>query len=244
MPERKNIYFVADVHLGLPLNDPAGREKRFCDFLSAIPAETTRAVYLLGDIWDFWYEYRDVIPREGVRVIAQLVRLMDAGVEVWFCEGNHDMWSFSFFESLGMKKFNQPYFVNIDGKEFCLGHGDGLGGAKPSYRFMLKVFHNRFAQRCFSTLHPWLAFRFGLGWSNSNRRTHEPYHFKGEGEPLHKFASEVLGTRHVDYFVFGHFHDGADVTMPGGAHLIVVKDWIDGGTPYCLFDGEVLSSSF
>ena len=241
---RRNIYFVSDVHLGLPQGDPQEREKRFCDFLASIPVSSTRAVCLLGDIWDFWYEYRDVVPREGIRVVSQLIALIDEGVEVWFCEGNHDMWSFSFFQSLGMKKFSQPHFVTIDGREFCLGHGDGLGGAKWSYKLMLKVFHSKVAQKCFSTLHPWLAFRFGLGWSNSNRRTHEPYHFRGEDEPLYKFAAATLQQRHVDYFVFGHFHDGVDIALPGGERLVVVKDWIGGGTPHCVWDGETLTSSF
>ena len=93
MAERNLIYFVADVHLGLRMQDPAEREARFIDFLKGLPAESMRALYLLGDIWDFWYEYRDVVPRSSARVVAQFIRLMDAGVEVWFCPGNHDIWT-------------------------------------------------------------------------------------------------------------------------------------------------------
>ena len=95
MAERQTIYFVADVHLGLETADPREREERFISFLKGIPVETTRALYLLGDIWDFWYEYRDVVPRSGARVVAALIALMDAGVEVWFCPGNHDIWTYS-----------------------------------------------------------------------------------------------------------------------------------------------------
>ena len=238
MAGRTDVYFVSDVHLGLRTQDPAEREARFVSFLKGIPRDTTSDVYLLGDIWDFWYEYRDVVPREGTRVIAQLIDLMDGGVQVHFCPGNHDIWTYSYFESLGMKKFIQPEYVQISGKTFCLGHGDLLGGAGRGYKFMLGVFRCRFLQKCFSTLHPWLAFRFGLGWSDSNRRSHKPYHFRGEEEPLYRFALQESQKRHVDYFVFGHFHDKVDMTMPSGAKLIVLKDWMSGGTPCGVFNGS------
>jgi len=244
MAERTEVVFVADVHLGLAVSDPEEREERFVAFLKGLSRERTRALYLLGDIWDFWYEYRDVVPREGVRVVSQLIDLMDSGVEVYFFEGNHDIWTYSFFESLGMKKLRQPYVVEMDGKTFCLGHGDGLGGAKWSYMFMLKVFHCRFLQKMFSTLHPWLAYRFGLGWSNSNRRSHKPYHFKGTDEPLYKFAENFSRGQHVDFYVFGHFHDSVDMTLPEGGRLVVIKDWMSGGMPCAVFNGSSFSQRF
>ena len=231
-------YFVSDVHLGLQVAGPADREARFTAFLKGIPAEETEALYLLGDIWDFWYEYRDVVPRMGARVVAALITLMDAGVEVWFCPGNHDIWTYSYFESLGMHRFDQPFHVRLEGKDFCLGHGDLLGGAPWSYSLMLRIFRCRFLQRLFSTLHPWLAYRFAMGWSRSNRRKHAPYHFRGAEEPLYRFAVEESQRRHVDYFVFGHFHDQVDLTLPTGARLLVLKDWMDGGMPCGVFTGS------
>lgn len=238
MAERNEYYFVSDVHLGLGLNDPADREARFVAFLKGIPREKAAALFMLGDIWDFWYEYRDVVPRCGTRVIAALVDLMDSGVQVWFCPGNHDIWCYSYFESLGMRRFDQPFYTELGGKRFCLGHGDALGGAGRGYSFMLKVFHNKVLQKMFSTLHPWIAFRIGLGLSNSNRRTHEPYHFRGAEEPLYKFALSESGRRKVDYFVFGHFHDAVDLVLPTGSRLIVLKDWMDGGEPCGRFSPE------
>lgn len=235
MGERNKTYFVADVHLGLRTACPEEREERFINFLKSIEQDA-KALYLLGDIWDFWYEYRDVVPKTGARVIAQLIRLMDTGVEVFFFEGNHDIWTFSYFESLGMKKLHQPYFLEIEGRQFCIGHGDGIGGAKPGYRIMLKVFHNKVAQALFSTLHPWIAYRFGLGWSHSNRRKHTPYHFAGPGEPLHEFAVSTLKERKVDCFVFGHFHDHVDLPLEGGSRLVVLKDWMEGGHPHAVLD--------
>ena len=243
---RNLVFFVADVHLGLATKDPREREARFVHFLKGIPREHTLSLYLLGDIWDFWYEYRDVVPREGARVVSELVQLMDAGVAVYFFPGNHDIWCFSFFESLGIRKCAQPFDTLIGGKSFCLGHGDALGGCKRSYKFMLGVFHNRVLQKLFSSLHPTLAYRLGLGWSNSNRRSHEAYRFRGEDENLYRFAVEHSSTTKVDFFVFGHFHDLVDLTLPTGPRLLVLKDWMDGGEPCAIFDirtGEITNSS-
>ena len=232
-----STYFVADVHLGLQVADPAGRERRFADFLRSLPADTD-AVYLLGDIWDFWYEYRDVVPKGYVRVLAALQDLMDRGVKVYFFQGNHDVWTYSYFEELGMKKLVQPAVVEIDGKRFCLGHGDGLGPVPFGYRFLRGVFHNRFLQIMFSMLHPWLAYRLGNGWSRGNRLArHEEYVFKGKDEPLCKFAEAYAAENAVDYFVFGHYHASVDMTLSSGARLLVLKDWLD-ASPYICFDGQ------
>ena len=236
MAARNGVYFVSDVHLGLRVNDPQEREDRFVRFLRGIPGDTTLSVYLLGDIWDFWYEYRDVIPRTGARVVSELIRLVDAGVKVYFFEGNHDMWTYSFFEDLGMVKLSQPAFTEIGGRTFCLGHGDGLGGAPWSYRLMIAVFRSRVARALFGSLHPWIAYRFGLGWSDSNRRSHRSYTFRGDSEPLYRFAVSQADIRPVDVFVFGHFHDRVDLTLPGGQRFFVLKDWMDGGEPHLFYD--------
>ena len=133
---RHLTYFVSDVHLGLEVGNPALRERRFVKFLRDIPAEETESLYLLGDIWDFWYEYRDVVPKGYVQVFAALTDLIAAGVKVYFFEGNHDMWSFGYFEQLGMVRCAQPYPVTIGSRRFCLGHGDGLGPGMYGYKLM------------------------------------------------------------------------------------------------------------
>ena len=234
-------YFVSDVHLGLQVADPAGREARFVDFLRGLP-EDTGALYLLGDIWDFWYEYRDVVPKGYVRVFAALQDLMDRGVKVYFFQGNHDVWTYSYFEELGMIRLTQPAVVEIAGKKFCLGHGDGLGPVPRGYRFLRSLFHNRIVQAMFSMLHPWLAFRFGNGWSKENRLARkEEYVFKGEDEPLYQFAADFAKTHEVDHFIFGHYHVAVSMTLPSGASFNILKDWID-ASPYICFDGENLTS--
>lgn len=233
-------FFVSDVHLGLQVSDPADRELRFAGFLRSLP-EDTEALYLLGDIWDFWYEYRDVVPKGYVRVLSALQDLMDRGVKVYFFQGNHDVWTYSYFEELGMVKLEQPALVEIAGKRFCLGHGDGLGPVPFGYRFLRGVFHNRLLQVLFSMLHPWIAFRFGNGWSRSNRLArHEEYVFKGKDEPLYKFAEAYAAEHAVDYFIFGHYHSSVDMVMPSGARMLVLKDWIE-DSPYLYFSGIGIS---
>ena len=236
MPERKGIYFVADVHLGLKVGDPADREARFVAFLKSIPAASTRAVYLLGDIWDFWYEYRDVVPKGSVRVFAALTELMDAGVAVFFMAGNHDMWCFRYFEELGIRVLQQPYRFDADGKTFCVGHGDGLGPVPFGYRLMHGVFSNRVAQALFSTLHPTLAFGLANAWSRRNRLSHPPYRFRGAEEPLYQFAEAYAREHPVDYFIFGHYHAQVDLTLPSGARLLMAESWIE-DSPYWYWDG-------
>ena len=244
MKQTGYTYFVSDVHLGLQVADPADRERRFAGFLRSLP-ENTEALYMLGDIWDFWYEYRDVVPKGYVRVFSALQELMDRGVDVYFFQGNHDVWTYSYFEELGMKKLQQPYRVEIGGRVFCLGHGDGLGPVPFGYRFLRGLFHNRVAQFLFSMLHPWIAFGFGNGWSRGNRLArHEEYVFKGMDEPLCRVAEEYSAVNKVDYFIFGHYHVSVDMPLPSGARLFVLKDWMN-GSPYICFDGkEVRALSF
>ena len=229
---RNLTYFASDVHLGLRVSDPAGREARFVAFLKAIPAAEAEALYLLGDIWDFWYEYRDVVPKGYVRVFAALTDLMDAGVKVYFFPGNHDIWTYSYFEELGMMRLDQPYVTEIGGKTFCLGHGDGLGPVDGGYRFLRRIFHSRFLQACFSALHPWFAFRMGNGWSRRSRLGKSiGYTFKGEEEPLYKFCVDLnarrasAGKPPVDIFLFGHYHCAVDLPV-GTARLLLLQDWI------------------
>ena len=242
MDKRKLIYFVADTHLGLRVGDSAEREKRCVEFLRGIPAEETEALYLLGDIWDFWYEYRDVVPKGYVKVFAALTDLVEAGVQVVFVPGNHDIWAYSYFRELGITVKEQPFVAEHGGKRFCLGHGDGLGPVPAGYRIMRACFHSRPLQVLFSALHPWFAFRLGNGWSHSSRLAKNiSYEFKGESEPLYKFCREY--PQKVDFFIFGHYHTMVDMPVEGtGARLVTLGDWITAPN-WLVFDGEELVSA-
>lgn len=236
---RNLTYFTSDVHLGLDHKDPARREERFVTFLRSIPAEQTEALYLLGDIWDFWYEYDDVVPRGYVRVFAALLDLMDAGVKVYFFRGNHDIWTYSYFESLGMVRLDQPHFVTIAGKRFCLGHGDGLGKGMLGYKLLQWIFHNRTLQRLFSTLHPHLAFGLGNRWSRGSRLAKgETYRFRGAEEPLYQYLDGMKAR--ADYYIFGHYHSHFEGDLPHGGRLLLTRDWMDRSNWY-VFDGETVT---
>lgn len=239
MADRRFVYFVSDVHLGLEVADPAGREARFVRFLESIPKEETVALYMLGDIWDFWYEYRDLVPKGYVRVFAALMDLIGSGVKVYFFQGNHDMWCYSYFRELGIEILQQPYLLEAGGKTFCIGHGDGLGPGDLSYKMMRGLFRNRFCQRMFSSLlHPTLAFKIGKTWSKGSRLArNEEYIFRAQEEPLYKFALKYSRTKKVDYFIFGHFHTGVDMTLPTGARLLVMRDWVSSqSSNFIVFD--------
>lgn len=246
------VYFVSDVHLGSAIGDPQDRERRFVDFLKKLPHNTS-ALYLLGDIWDFWYEYRDVVPKGYVRVLAALVDLIDRGVEVYYFRGNHDVWTYKYFEELGIKFLEQPYILEMDGKRFCLGHGDGLGPVPNAYRFMNAIFHCKFLQSLFSMLHPWIAFRFGNNLSKHNRLMRKKrrklqkknYEFRYMDEPICKFAEEfsqaiqAQGQKPIDYFIFGHYHKKVEFQLPSGVQFRILKDWYRVNSFLC-WNGEEL----
>lgn len=230
--ERSLVYFVSDVHLGLEVGDPKERERRFVGFLKGIDPERTEALYLLGDIWDFWYEYHDVVPKEGARVVAQLFNLQDAGVKIFFMSGNHDIWFYRWFEEQGFIKLRQPYRFRLGSYNACIGHGDSLGGSSFGYGLMLSVFRNRVCQALFSALHPRLAFAFAKKTSLNGRGKHSSYEWKGSEEALYRYAD----AQKADVCIFGHYHTAVDCALPSGGRLIVLDDWIDGGTPYLEFN--------
>ena len=218
-------YFVSDVHLGLRLPEAPERERQFVKFLRDIPVEETEALFMLGDIWDFWYEYRDVVPKGYAQVFAALLDLMDAGVKVYFLEGNHDQWTYGYFASLGMIcPGKQPFYIELGGKRFCLGHGDLLGVGNTKYRCIQWVFHNKLFRAMFSALHPRIGMGWGKTWSRQSRTAKpvQDYVYNGEQEPLWKWCAAC--PEKVDYFIFGHFHTRWDIPV-GEGRLMVMADW-------------------
>ena len=245
MADKELYYFVSDIHLGLDYKDPKERERRFALFLQNLPPQTKK-LFLLGDIFDFWYEYKNVIPNRYTRVLGALASLVDRGVEVHFFNGNHDIWTYRFFEQeLGLvMERNQPAVVELCGKRFCMGHGDGLDPKDTGYKLLKWLFTNRVAQVMFSALHPRWAFGFGYSWSRHNRLSKgEQFQFRGAGEPLVKFAEQFQSLRgesqKIDYFVFGHYHYNAQYQLPCGGELFMMGEWIH-HYDYLVFDGETV----
>lgn len=229
--------FLSDVHLGLKAFDPVAREREFARFLNNLPQETA-ALYLVGDIFDFWYEYKYVIPRGYSRTLGALANLSDRGVAIHFFKGNHDMWTFGFLErELGVNILKDPSVVDISGTRFCIAHGDELGNERGQ-KILKSIFRNRFLQACFSALHPRIAFAIALRWSRHNRLSKgEQFRFRGENDPLYKFASEFEKSCKVDHFIFGHMHTPGNTLTPGGAGFFILGEWIH-GCEYLIFNSD------
>lgn len=237
MEKRKSVcYFISDVHLGLDVKNPLKREKKLVRVLEGVPPET-EAVFLMGDIFDFWYEYKYVVPKGFTRTLGALARLSDRGVKLYFFRGNHDLWVFGYFEKeLGMTIMEQPAFIELGGKRFCLAHGDGLAGDDKKYEFLKSVFYNKFLQWAFSNIHPRWAFGFAHKWSRHNRlRCDNLNTFRGENDPLYKYATKTEQITPVDFFIFGHVHTPGNTLTPKGAGFYILGEWIH-GCEYLVFD--------
>jgi UDP-2,3-diacylglucosamine hydrolase len=241
---QKHTYFIADMHLGLPLYDPAERERkvvRWFDFIK----NSAEAVYILGDAFDFWWEYKYVVPRGHVRFLGKLAELTDSGVAVHFFAGNHDLWARDYLhKECGVTMHSAPTeLVTLGEKKFFLAHGDRLGGDVPiSLTLLQRIFTSRFLQRLFSMLHPRWSFAFGHAWSRKNRLSKGiAVPFCGEEEAQYKFAVQAAQRQKIDYFVFGHRHTPLVTGLPNSsARLVLLSDWITGST-YADFDGENLT---
>lgn len=229
---RTKTYFLSDAHLGAPyIKDPKAHEKRLVDFLDSIK-ESAKAVYLLGDIFDFWYEYKHVIPQGFVRFQAKIAELCDSGVEVHLFGGNHDMWMFKYFQKeLGIILHTEPTVVTIDNKTFFLAHGEDLGINDWAFKKMLQLFRAPWFRWLFTRfVHPDIAMSFAKGWSVKSRfkngeKEHREY-LGEEKEHLVKFAKNYTGEQHIDYFIFGHRHIVLDLMIKKDSRIIILGDWI------------------
>ena len=240
MSERGKIYFVSDVHLGAPaLNNNREREILFTRWLDEIKNDVEE-LYLLGDIFDFWYEYKKVIPRGFSRVIGRIAEISDKGVPVHFFQGNHDLWAYDYFSTeFGVELHRKEIVKEIRGKKFFLAHGDGLDKADKGYILLKKIFTNRNIQWLFSRLHPNFAFWLAHKWSASRRlsKVNSEEVFMADMDGMYKFAADFLKSEAVDYFVMGHRHKMVDEKIDEHSRFILLGDWIKYFS-YGVFDGE------
>lgn len=219
-------WFVSDVHLGA--DDPDGsRERAFADFLSDIPAGT-KGVFLLGDIFDFWVDYRDVVPRGHVRVLAALQELA-VRTDVWFFRGNHDWWVTDYFEKeLGLHIVEEPYRVmELDGKKVCMGHGDTLGCTDAKSKLIFHVFRNKACIALLRSLHPRRVFALARAWSARSRRKHPalPAAFDIKSSGIYRFADGFGRDHAIDLYVFGHWHHAGRTAVESGGELQLLGAW-------------------
>ena len=244
LPKNKKIYFASDNHLGLPDSEASlVREKHFVSWLEEVRKDAA-AIYLLGDLFDFWIEYKTVVPKGFVRVLGKLAELSDSGIPITFFTGNHDLWMRDYFQKeLNVIVYRQPITLTIGTTRFLIGHGDGLGPGDKGYKLMKKLFTNPFSQWLFRWLHPDLGVRLGQYLSKKNKLIsgEEDVKFLGEDkEWLVTYSQKKLKEEHFDYFVFGHRHLPLKIELNQNSKYINLGDWITHNT-YAVFDGTTLN---
>ena len=232
----KNVYFLSDAHLGSrAIEHGRTQERRLVNFLDSIKHKAA-AVYLLGDMFDFWYEFRLVVPKGYTRFLGKLSELTDMGVEVHFFIGNHDIWCGDYLtKECGVIIHRQPVTTEIYGKEFYLAHGDGL------VRYM---FHSKTLQRLFSMIHPRWSVELGLSWAKHSRMKRvdgkDPEYMGENQEHLVLYTKEYLKNHPtINYFIYGHRHIELDLMLSAKSRVLILGDWINFFS-YAVFDGENL----
>ncbi|HAW52698.1 MAG TPA: UDP-2,3-diacylglucosamine hydrolase [Flavobacteriales bacterium] len=241
LTEGKKIYFASDFHLGSPdAVSSLKREKKVVRWLDEIKKDA-QEIYLIGDVFDFWFEYKHVIPRGYTRLLGKMAEIADSGIKIHVFTGNHDMWIFDYLpKEIGVDLYREPISRTVNGKHFYIGHGDGLGPGDRGYKFIKRVFANRLCQWLFKWLHPDLGIGMGFFWSRISRNSGEMEEVKYLGEDkewLIIYAKEILRKQDVDYFVFGHRHIPLDIKISEETTYFNLGDWITHFT-YAEFDGK------
>ncbi|WP_194766314.1 UDP-2,3-diacylglucosamine diphosphatase [Tamlana sp. I1] len=244
IPEGKKIYFASDNHLGAPTAEASRpREKKFVAWLDEIKHDAA-AIFLLGDMFDFWIEYKTVIPKGFTRTLGKLAEISDSGIPIYYFVGNHDLWMNGYFEEeLNIPVYHKPKEFTFNNKTFFIGHGDGLGPGDKGYKRMKKVFTNPFCQWLFRWLHPDLGVRLAQHLSVKNKLISgdDDAKFLGnDDEWLVQYCKRKLEDKHRDFFVFGHRHLPLNIDLNATSKYINLGDWIKYYT-YGVFDGETMA---
>jgi UDP-2,3-diacylglucosamine hydrolase len=243
MPEKKRIYFASDIHLGMfPIHESRQRERYFVDWLEEIRHDA-KELWLLGDVFDYWFEYSKVIPRGFSRFLGKLATLADEGLEIHIFPGNHDVWFFDYIqEEIGAIIHHGNIVKTWNNQSFLLGHGDGLLKSDRAYRLLKSVFKNRTMQWLYARLHPNGSTAFAQWWSRKSRTKKGAYvPFLGiEKEHQIIFAKETLAEQpQINHFIFGHRHTPYQIQLSPSSEIVCLGDWIINFT-YAVFDGETL----
>lgn len=240
---RDKIYFASDFHLGAPSYEASReREQRIVEWMDSIFPDC-KELYLVGDLFDFWFEYKKAIPKGFIRLQGKIAQFSDAGISVHVFTGNHDMWMFDYLpQELGVELHRKPIRKTYNGKEFLIGHGDGLGPGDHGYKFIKKVFASPLAQWLFARLHPNFGISLADFWSGKSRAANQENDEKFLGEEnewLAIYCKEYLKKEHIDYFIFGHRHLPLDLKVGENSRYLNLGEWINYQT-YAVFDGEEL----
>lgn len=240
----KKVYFITDAHLGSWASTHRRmQERRLVRFLDEIK-DRAEALYMLGDMFDFWYEYKYVVPKGYSRFLGKLSELADRGVEVHYFTGNHDIWSYGYLErECGVTIHREPHTAELSGKIFYMAHGDGLGDPSAAFRLLRHCFHSRTCQFLFSLLPTRWSMFLGLSWARHSMEKHHqtgvaPFH--GENEYLVRYSKDYLKSHpDINIFIFGHRHIEVDLPVSDSARVMIVGDWLEHFS-YAVYDGVKL----
>lgn len=239
----KKIYFASDFHLGVPTHDESlKREKHIIAWLDKVKHDAY-GIYLLGDIFDFWFEYKQVIPKGYIRLQGKLAELRDEGIPIYFFTGNHDMWMFDYFtKELGIPVYREPQILKVGNQKLMIGHGDGLGPGDHVYKILKRFFNSGFCQWAFARLHPNLGIGLGNYWSRksriSNMKADEKFISK-EKELLWVYCMEQEKLQHHDFYIFGHRHLPLNLSVGSASRYINLGEWVHFNT-YAVYDGKTI----
>lgn len=243
MTANKNIYFASDFHLGYPDHQYSLiREKLLVSWLDSIKNDTGE-LFLVGDVFDFWFEYKWVAPKGFVRFLSKIAEFTDAGIPVHMFRGNHDMWFKDYLiKEIGVQIHNEPIQREYNGKKLYIHHGHALGNYDKGMNFLHAIFDSKFLQWMLSRVHPNATFSVAHSWSAHNRRkkVYESENYLGDDmEWLLKYSNDILKQEHFDYFIFGHRHVALDKKITEKSRYINLGNWIT-NTTYAVFDGNLL----
>lgn len=237
------IVFASDLHLGVPNYEKSReRERLFIEWLDTVASKADE-IYLVGDMFDFWFEYKEVIPKYHTRLLGKLAQICDSGKPVHVFTGNHDLWMFGYLEKeIGVKVHHAPIHKTWDGKSFFIGHGDGLGPGDKGYKRLKKIFTNPFFQWCFRILHPDFGVKLASYFSHTSRNAtgdKDKIYLGDENEWLLQYIKYKQTQEHNDFYIFGHRHLPIDKKIDQ-THYINLGDWISDFT-YAIWNGEELT---
>jgi UDP-2,3-diacylglucosamine hydrolase len=235
------LYFASDFHLGAPNKDSSNeRENRIIRWLIQA-AEDADAFFLVGDVFDFWFEYASVVPKGFVRFQAAIAHITDRGIPVYFFHGNHDMWMNKYFEEeLGVQIITDLLKITIGDQSLLIGHGDGLGPGDQTYKFLKKIFKNPIAKWFFRWLHPDIGVSVATAWSSKSRLNNIKKggeEFQNENEWLYQFALDFEAKQHHDFYIFGHRHLPIEMNVGDRSIYINLGEWVNYNT-YCEFENS------
>ena len=247
MIHSKKIYFLSDFHLGAPDEKSSLlREKKIIAFLNTITADAEQ-IFIMGDLFDFWFEYKTVVPKGFVRILGKLAEITDSGIPVHFFVGNHDMWMKDYFQKeLNIPVYFEPVPFEFHGKKFLLGHGDGLGPGDHGYKFIKKIFRNKLAHFLFGILPPAIGMGLANFFSKKSRAKtgqSEEVFLGEENEWLLVYSKNILQKEPFDFFIFGHRHLPLDIPLNEKSRYINLGDWIKYNS-YAVFDGNQLELKY